>query len=173
MQTQLEKQHVYNLTSSCVGQAQSCLAGSCEHTIWLTLYSLFAPQDLPLYHSHPLPNKQLTSVYHFPISPGFADFRPLFVIYAIAALVISNFDSNFVKLLPFLLSIVSCRFSFCCLVSGITGQRRPSAYTLLPSVICSILQFLMLLSCQRHCKTEWAICTSTLTHTCLYHLPLY
>jgi len=35
------------------------------------------------------------------MSPGFADFIPLFGIYAVAALVISNFDSNFVKLLPF------------------------------------------------------------------------
>lgn len=73
---------------------------------------------------------------------------------------------------PFLLSIVSCRFSFCCLVSGTTGQHGPSAYTLLLFVICSILPFLMLLSCQRHCKTEWTICRYTLTHTCLYHLPL-
>lgn len=154
MQAQLEQQRVYSLAPSCVGEAQSCLTGSCEHAIWVTLYSLFLPRDLPLYHCHPLPNKQLTSVCHLPTGPGFVDFIPLFGIYAMVALVIFNLDSNFVKLLLLLLSIVSCRFSFCCLVSATTGQRRPSAYTLLPFVICTILQFLMSLFCQRHHKTE-------------------
>lgn len=133
----------------------------------------FPLQDLPLYHSHPLPNKQLISMYHFLINPAFADFITLSWYLCYGSPVISNFDSNFVKLFPFLLSIVSCCFSFCCPVSGTTGQCRPSAYTLLPFVICSILQFLMSLSCQRHRKTEWAICMYILTHTCLYHLPLY
>lgn len=117
-------------------------------------------------------NKQLISFCHFLSNPSFADFMPFFGIYTIISLAVSNFDINFAKQLPFLLSVVFYHFSFGCLVSGITGQCGLSAYTLFLLVICSILQFLMLLSCQRHCKTEWTICTYTLTHTCLYHLSL-
>lgn len=112
MQAQLEQQHVCSLAPSCVGQAQGCLAGSCEHVI---CSPLFPPKNF----SRLLP--ALTSVYRFPTSPGSADFMPLFGIYAPAALVIFNFDSNSVKLLPFSLSTASCRFSFCRLVSGTPG----------------------------------------------------
>lgn len=117
-------------------------------------------------------NKQFISLCHFLINPSFADFIPLFDIYGIISLALSNFDSNFVKQLPFLLSVVFYHFSFGCLASDATGQCGLSAYTLLLFVFWSILQFLMLLSCQKHCKTAWTICTSTLTHTCLYHLSL-
>lgn len=116
--------------------------------------SLFTMQDLPLYYPHSLPNKELGSGCRIPISTGFAGFESLFGGHAIVSLITSDFDSDFVRLLPILLSLLSCCFSFCCLVSGTTGQCRPSACTLLPFVICSILQLLVSLSCQRHGKTE-------------------
>lgn len=92
-------EQVYGPAPSCVGHVHSLLTESCEHVIWL--YSFFPLGCLPLYYYHPLPDKQLISVCHFLIGPGFAAFIPLFDIYAMVALAISNFDSNFVKLLPF------------------------------------------------------------------------
>lgn len=134
--------------SSHVGQTQHCLTGSCEHTIWLTLFPFYRARSSPLL---PSPPEQLISGYHIPISTGL---ESLFAVCAIVSLITSDFGSDFGEQLPILLSVKSCRFSFCCLVSGTTGQCRPSACTLLPFVICSILQLLVSLSCQRHCKTE-------------------
>lgn len=47
MQAQLEQQRFCSLAPSSVDQAQSCLTGSCEHAIWLTLYSLFPCKIFP------------------------------------------------------------------------------------------------------------------------------
>lgn len=168
MQSMLEQYHLYSLAPAVLVRLR-CLTGSCEHMIWLTLFPFYHARSSPLLPS-PLPNKQLISGYHIPISTGF---EFLFGVYAIVSLITSDFDSDFVKLLPVLLSVTSCCFSFCCLVRGTMGQCRPSARTLFPFVTCSILQLLVSLSCQRHHKTERAICTCILTHTCLCHLLLY
>lgn len=152
MQSQLEQQHVYSLASSCVGQAQCCFTGSREHTIWLTILPFLPCKSFPFTSLTPF---QINSPFLGTTSPSALVLLVLqpCLVYAIVSLITSGFDSDFVKLLPILLSVMSCRFSLCCLVGGTTGQRRPSACTLLPFVICSILQLLVSLSCRRHHKT--------------------
>lgn len=176
MQSQLEQYHLYSLAPP-VSVRLSAASRGVVNTWSGSQYSLFIMQDLPLYCPHPLPNKQHSAGCHIPIRTGFAGFEFSFAGHAIFSLLSFpdkvSFDSDFVELLPILLSVTSCSFSFCCLVSGTTGQRGPSAWTLLLFVICSILQLLVSLSCQRHCKTEWAICMCILTHTCLCHLLLH